>query len=194
VTDETHHEDAEAKDQAEALAMLAAMFAGDGGTGLDQIAEPLLWPSVTAADAAQKWAELRSWVEELTLRFAHLDHHVIPLCWWRHNEHVEALVALRDHERMCYANTSPPSAAVEWHRAFRDIEARLREWTSTLPCGSDHDPRPRPTRTIDEDEWTEFVAEDVAGRTTRQKPAAEASTDASSGDRDTPAVESEQDR
>lgn len=154
----------EVRDQAEAVALLAAMFAGSGGANLDQIAGPLHWPAVTSDDAPRQWSELRDWVAGLMGRFEHLDHHVIPLCWWRHNGHVEALAALRDQERMSYSDTSPPSAAVEWHRAFRDIEARLREWTATLPCGSCHDPRTRPTPTVEEGEWAAFVAEDAARR------------------------------
>lgn len=168
--------DPEVKDQAEALALLSAMFAGSGGTNLDPVAGPVLWPAVTCEDAPKQWSDLRDWVADLVQRFEHLDHHVIPLCWWRHNSHVEALMALRDHERMSYSDTSPPSAAVEWHRAFRDIEARLREWTSTLPCGSHHDPRPRPTRTIDENEWAVFATDDAARRTPRKTSQAESRT------------------
>ncbi len=164
MTDPVQATEGEVRDQAEAVALLAAMFAGSGGAGLDQIAGPLHWPAVTSDDALRQWSELRDWVAELMRRFEHLDHHVIPLCWWRHNSHVEALAALRDQERMSYSDTSPPSAAVEWHRAFRDIEARLREWTATLPCGSCHDPRTRPTPIVDDGEWAAYIAQDAARR------------------------------
>jgi hypothetical protein len=60
----------------------------------------------------------------------HIDSRVIPPCWEQHNGMVEALAALRDHERDCYAETAPPSAAVDWLRAFREIEARLIELAS----------------------------------------------------------------
>ena len=164
MTDPIQSNEAEVKDQAEAVALLAAMFAGNGGANLDQVAGPLHWPAVNSDDIPRHWNELRDWVAELMRRFEHLDHHVIPLCWWRHNGHVEALIALRDQERMCYSDTSPPSAAVEWHRAFRDIEARMREWTASLPCGSRHDPRTRPTPAVEEGEWAAFVAQDAARR------------------------------
>ena len=179
----------EVHDQAEAVALLAAMFAGSGGANLDQIAGPLHWPAVTSDDAPRQWSELRDWVAELMRRFEHLDHHVIPMCWWRHNGHVEALAALRDQERMSYSDTSPPSAAVEWHRAFRDIEARLREWTATLPCGSCHDPRPRPTPTVDEDEWAAYTADDTARRSADDRRRTRTVTDHStsgSAERDEP--------
>lgn len=150
--------------RAAADAAIEALFGADGPPDFDDLAGPLSWPQVRTAEAAQAWADLRAWVEQLLDRFPHLDHHAIPVCWWRHNGHVEALVALRDHERMCYSDSSPPTAGVEWHRAFRDIEARLREWTSTLACGAVHDPRTRPARATDSGAWDEFVAGDTRRR------------------------------
>jgi hypothetical protein len=151
-------------------AAIEALFGADGPPDFDDTDGPLFWPKLPAPEAAQAWAELRGWVEQLIERFSHLDHHAIPNCWWRHNGHVEALVALRDHERMCYSDSSPSTAGVEWHRAFRDIEARMREWTSTLACGSSHDPRPRPSRVIDDGEWEEFIAADKQDRERAQPP------------------------
>jgi hypothetical protein len=116
------------------------------------------------AAAHQEWEALRAWVEQLVVRFAHLDHHVIPRCWFRHNGHVEALVALRDQERVNYSDTAPGSAAVDWHRAFRDIEARLREWTGQLACGATHEVRAHQVRSVDSDVWRQFVNEDVTRR------------------------------
>lgn len=154
--------------RAAADAAIEALFGADGPPDFDDLAGPLSWPQVRAAEAAQAWADLRVWVEQLLDRFPHLDHHAIPVCWWRHNGHVEALVALRDHERMCYSGSSPPTAGVEWHRAFRDIEARLREWTSTLACGSVHVPRTRSARVTEITAWDEFVADDTSRRADRQ--------------------------
>lgn len=171
------------KARADADAAIEALFGADGPPDFDDIDGPLCWPKVPAAEAAEAWEELRRWVEQLLERFSHLDHHAIPMCWWRHNGHVEALVALRDHERMCYFDSSPPTAGVEWHRAFRDIEARLREWTSTLACGSAHDPRPRPDRVTDPREWEEFVAADTHRRAEAQPPAGENTQDNEAADR-----------
>ena len=147
---------------------LEPVATGDKSQDFDDILGPLFWPGVLAADATTAWKELALWVDELLERFPHLDHHVIPMCWWRHNGHVEALAALRDHQRMCYDDSSPPTAAMEWHRAFRDIEARLREWTATLACGATHDHRGRPTRATDESEWDKFVAADSEHRAQKQ--------------------------
>lgn len=106
---------------AEIMAMPPADDYGD-------IATPTSWPRVRA-DAAGEWQELAAWVERLCRRFAHLDYHVVPRCWWRHNDHVEALVALRDHERASFADTAPATAPVDWFRAMRDMAALLRAWT-----------------------------------------------------------------
>ena len=149
---------------AEAAGELEAAAHGNMPQEFDDILGPVYWPGVSAARSATAWTDLRRWVNELLERFPHLDHHVIPMCWWRHNGHVEALAALRDHQRMCYDDSSPPTAAMEWHRAFRDIEARMREWTSTLACGATHDPKGRPARAADENEWQRFVAADSEER------------------------------
>jgi hypothetical protein len=164
--------------RASADAAIEALFGTDGPPDFDDLAGPLYWWQIPASETAQAWEELRAWVEQLLKRFPHLDHHAVPVCWWRHNGHVEALAALRDHERTCYSDTSPPTAGVEWHRAFRDIEIRLREWTSTLACGSVHDPRSRPAPPTDTAAWDDFVADDTRRRAESQlRPNEEQHTD-----------------
>jgi hypothetical protein len=125
------------------------------------------WPDISAADAPEHWGDLRGWVERLQERFAHLDHHVIPRCWWRHNEHVEALSALRDHELVSFAETAPATAPVEWFRAMRDITALLRAWSGELSCGAEHKDAPAPPNTPTEEEWDTFVQADVERRVRR---------------------------
>lgn len=133
--------------------------------GLDELAPgaPLLWPEIPVEDAAAEWQELRTWVHGLVARYA-LDSHVVPACWFRHNHLVEALAALRDHERGCFAATSPPTAAIEWQRAWRDIESRLRAWTAELRCDSHHHPAHDQHRGVSEDGWENFVTADSSGR------------------------------
>ena len=123
--------------RASALAQLSGC---DALPDPDEMPGPLYWPGVCTSEACREWAALRTWVEQLMVRFPHLDHHVVPRCWFRHNGHVEALVALRDYEWVSYADTAPGTAAADWHRAFRDIEARLREWTAQIDCGAEHEP------------------------------------------------------
>ena len=82
---------------------LAALYETGGPLDLDELAPPVFWPGLSAAAARREWASLRAWVEALVERFSHLDHHVIPRCWYRHPGHVEALSALRDAERVHYA-------------------------------------------------------------------------------------------
>jgi hypothetical protein len=150
--------------KAERVAALAKLYEVGGPPELDEVAGPTYWPDLSPDEADEEWDALRAWVEELVMRFPHLDHHAVPRCWFRHNGHVEALVALRDHERVNYSDTAPGSAAVEWHRAFRDIEARLREWTGQLACGATHEVRTQQVRAVDSDEWDQFVNNDVRRR------------------------------
>ena len=91
------------------LAALAALY-GPAGGDLAELAGPTHWPDLAAEEAADTWAELAAWVSHLQDRFAHLDHHVIPRCWYRHNEHVEALTALRDHEQISFGPSAPATA------------------------------------------------------------------------------------
>jgi hypothetical protein len=102
----------------ERSSVLAKLFETDELLDLDEIAGPFRWPKLSADEAAREWPALRSWVELLMARFPHLDHHVIPRCWFLHNGHVEALAALRDQERVNYGETAPGTAGVDWHRAF----------------------------------------------------------------------------
>ena len=97
---------------------------------------PLHWPSTSPDDAALEGDTLRTWVADLAVRFPGASH--IPDCWWKHNDLVEAFAALRDYEQHCYADSSPLSGAVEWHRAFRDLEDRWTVWIKRFRCG--HDP------------------------------------------------------
>ena len=148
---------------AQRVAGLAKLFESEGPHDPDGVSGPLHWPDLTPIEAGREWDDLRTWVENLMERFPHLDHHVIPRCWFRHNGHVEALVALRDHEGVAFGESAPGTAAVDWHRAFRDIESRLREWTTQLACGATHEPRT--TRGFEDvDEWNQFVSEDVRRR------------------------------
>jgi hypothetical protein len=146
------------------VAALARLFDADGPPDLEEITSPLYWPDLSAEELTDEWIALRRWVEELKERFGHLDHHVIPLCWFRHNGHVEALAALRDQERVNYGETAPGTGAVDWHRAFRDTEARLREWTGQIACGANHEARARAGHVIDPDEWERFVSNDTLQR------------------------------
>lgn len=146
----------------ERLAALAALY-GAGGDDLMDMAGPTHWPDLSAEEAGDTWAELAGWVGRLQDRFAHLDHHVIPRCWYRHNEHVEALTALRDHEQLSFAPSAPATAPLDWFRALRDIEALLRAWTSQLPCGATHEPR-RPVNRADAEDLDAAVAADVTAR------------------------------
>jgi hypothetical protein len=138
-----------------------------GLPSLDDIPSATHWPSVPPGKAEKEWDDLQEWVEDLQRRFPHLDHHVIPPCWWLHNEHVEALSALRDHERVSYLSSAPATAPVEWMRALRDITALLRSWTAECACGAAHQDQPVRLRQNRKDGWEQHVASDVRRRRQR---------------------------
>ncbi len=145
-----------------------ALLGADGSflEDLDDLVGPTFWPAMAAGDVEVEWAELREWVEHLVERFPHLDHHVVPACWYRHNGHVEALVALRDHEKVSYADSSPATSPAQWHQVFALIESRLREWTAQAGCMSTHREPPARLPSVDDDEWDRWVAHDKKRRLT----------------------------
>jgi len=128
------------------------------------VSGPTHWPSLLPDDARQAWADLRDWVEHLVDRFA-LETRVVPPCWYRHNTLVEALSALRDHERMSFAPSASPTAAVDWFRALREIEHQLAEAGARTQCSvNEHRtdlPRTWPT---DQTQWRAFVDTNLRDR------------------------------
>lgn len=133
-----------------------------GSTGTR--AGPVYWPGLPAEVAEQAWTELRDWVEDLVDRFG-LDARTVPACWFRHRGIVAALAALRDHERACFTPQAPPSAAVDWFRAMREIEDRLTGWAANTACSAkEHRADLARAWTTNETTWGAFVAADVAAR------------------------------
>jgi hypothetical protein len=114
---------------------------------------------------AEEMTALRAWVEGLVGRFS-LDSHVLPACWWRHNNLVEALAALRDHERASYASAAAATAPVEFHRALRDIEALLRSWMAELRCEAGHDASHDRARRLPADGWEQWLTSETERRRT----------------------------
>jgi hypothetical protein len=98
-----------------------------------QLDGPVHLPSLTSRERDRAMAQLREWVALLVRRFA-LEPRVIPPCWEQHNGMVEALLALKDHEHVCYAEAASPTAAVEWFHAYREIEARLISLAALTHC------------------------------------------------------------
>jgi hypothetical protein len=147
----------------------AALLASDISlpNDLDDLVGPTFWPGLPLADVVSEWAELREWVEGLIQRYPHLDHHVIPACWYRHNGHVEALAALRDHERVSFADSSPATSPAQWQWAFAQIEGRLREWTAQAGCMSLHREPVAQLRPVDDNAWDVWVAADKEQRMAR---------------------------
>jgi len=148
------------------LDALKALYAADRGDDFsdDEVPAATHWPAIPVADAEDERGGLRAWGIELKARFDSIDHHVVPDCWWRHNEHVEALSALRDHERASFSEMAPATAPVDWFRALRDITALLRAWTGLSGCGGTH--TPPPTRRLPDTDhaFVEYVKTDIERR------------------------------
>ena len=126
--------------------------------------EPTFWPDIPLADLPGEFDALRAWVEDLVARYPHLDVHYVPLCWFRHPSHVEALAALRDHERVSFSPASPATSPAQWQTMFAQIEARLRLYTDAAGCLSTHREQICPLVPPPDDEWAAFVADETATR------------------------------
>src|SRR3954468_14353609 len=122
------------------------------------------WRHVPSPEAVEAWAELRKWVEWLKDRYV-LEHRVVPPCWYLHGALVDLLTALRDHHEYAFGELQPATAAAEWHRVFRDLEPRLRDWASRTGCTRDQH---RPDVTVgwpdDAARWKTHVVEDERRR------------------------------
>jgi hypothetical protein len=160
--------DDEDEDQGRGRQRLSELFGADGPPDLDTIAAPLFWPSIPATDISAEWAALRAWVEALVARYPHLDHHVIPRCWWQHPGHVEALQALRDHERVSFAPSAAATAATDWQWRLALIEGRLREWTAHAGCSSSHREPATGLTQPDPTLWDAMIAADEHDRSARE--------------------------
>jgi hypothetical protein len=148
-----------------ALTDLTSRLSSEGGD-FDEFGGPIYWPTREPEQAEFDWPALAAWVHRLRERFPHTTGR-IPDCWYRHNDLVEVLLALRDHERVSYSSTAPASAAVEWHRAFRDMEVRWDGWIKRFTCtvpGRGHQDLDLGAREP-ASEFDAFVKADVARRT-----------------------------
>jgi hypothetical protein len=143
------------------------VIAADSALGSGKPSGPVHWPSVLPEDAKSAWTDLREWVKQLVDRYA-LDARTVPPCWFLHNGHVEALVALRDAERACFGPGAPATGGMDWFRALWEIEHRLIGWSARTQCSAhEHRPNPHRARQVDDMEWERFVAADVAARAHR---------------------------
>jgi hypothetical protein len=125
---------------------------------------PSHWPSLPFEAAGDAWKQLRTWVEEYIERFA-IDSRTIPPCWYRHNAMVEALSALRDHERHSYEFASNQTAGVDFIRACGEIGLFLKEQASRTGCTSGaHRPDPTGRTQTDDADWSDFVGRDITRR------------------------------
>ena len=115
------------------------------------------WQAMGPDDAPEAWAGLRAWVEGLVERYPHIDQGAVPLCWYRHPGHVEALRALRD----CEETMSLYNFLV----AVSHIEGLLRRWTGLAGCVYSHcEPASSYLGSTDEKDWVDHIVVDQAQR------------------------------
>ena len=145
------------------LVALSEHLRNDGLGVTQDTPRPICWRALTPDEATREWPALRDWVDRLTHRYPNIVR--IPACWWRHNDLVEVLSALRDYERACFATTAPATAAVDWQRALRDMEIRIEIWIKRLTCtvpGRGH--HPDDAGTDQTSGWEQFVEGDINSR------------------------------
>jgi len=118
-----------------------------------EVPEVLHWPEIPPDDLEAEWDDLREWVAELLGRFAWIDHHVVPACWWRHGELVELLSALRGHEQVAFMPGQPPTTATDWFRAMRDLLGMARTWVAESGCAAGHVERAPRVTAVSPDDW-----------------------------------------
>ena len=130
----------------------------------DSPPHPIHWPSLKPSDEARdEWNSLRAWVEHLRVRFPNAIR--LPDCWWRHNDLVEVLAALRDYESASYHPSASATGPVEWQRALRDMETRIDIWIKRFNCTVAERGHEVVTPTTHEPAgWQDFVEEDVQRR------------------------------
>lgn len=168
IVDLDHEQDASERGSGRAHESLFAVDHDDVDIDIDVLAGPVHWPSVPSSEIAERFQQLRDWVEQLIDRFEHLNHTIIPPCWWQHNGHIEALQALKDHERISYADTSPGQAALAWHHDLQFTEQRLREWTTSHGCDRKTHRTPiRTTTTVDDETFSAHLQTEQARRAER---------------------------
>jgi hypothetical protein len=146
------------------LVALAHELRDEGLADAADLPHPIFWPALAGEEAKQEWDTLRRWVDQLRARYPNLTR--LPDCWWRHNDLVEVLAALRDFEGACFSATAPATAAVEWQRALRDMEVRMEIWIKRFACsvpGRGHD-LPAHVDDAAPDGWAEFVQREIDGR------------------------------
>jgi hypothetical protein len=76
---------------------------------------PLPWPALNAADAAEHWARLADWIDEVFVPWGEITRDALPDCWALHRPVVVQLSWLRSAYIQAYLPTSEPSVAADWH-------------------------------------------------------------------------------
>lgn len=76
---------------------------------------PVPWPALNAADAAEHWARLADWIDEIFVPWGEVTRDALPDCWALHRPVVVQLSWLRSAYIQAYLPASDPSVAADWH-------------------------------------------------------------------------------
>ena len=134
---------------------------------------PWSWRTLDKEAAQELWTELYDWVNWLRDRYlAHLsgdDNYRLINDWYKHPVAVEMLTALMVSHQYVYRRTraAPSFDLVEWHeRCLWPTFQRMRSlnlFPSNRAADAPWAPDPLP-RTPDDDNFAEFVLEDLRSR------------------------------
>lgn len=126
------------------------------------------WPDLTAQEARSAWETLTTWMREvLVVRYPDVGR-VLPPCWFRHADALDALTVLYTTWLGAYRDpAAPPTTAAVWRNQWlpagiAQLKAALRscDWTSHRDERGHLDNTDR----CFDDELARFIANDIARR------------------------------
>lgn len=91
---------------------------------------------------AERWAELRDWVEWFVVRYE-IPNSLIPDCWWRHGALVEELSALSTAHAASFDPSDTGYGPVSWHERLTLARARFSSAYKSGCVNGHVDPRVR---------------------------------------------------
>jgi len=102
---------------------------------------PVDWWRLSQAQRNAHIASLWDFTRQL-VRSYRFPTPIVPPCWFRHDELIQELLALKGYREEQFANPSP-SAAFDFHGQLQLWITRMRSWVLETGCtGNQHVPKP----------------------------------------------------
>lgn len=117
------------------------------------------WRELSDAEATERWAALRDWVQWWTTRY-NIPVSVVPNCWWQHGNIVEELSALHTAHVAAFDASDAGFGPIGWHERLAIAVPRLSRAYGG-GCNNGHKP-PKPrswAEVTDEQEWTAWTSQ-----------------------------------